>query len=86
MSPEISAGTGPYTTKSDLWAIGVIVWVLLAVDYPILKRNSDSNDKVKRAALNNADYHYRVTWGGRGITSEAKRFMAGCLRKSIQKR
>ena len=33
MSPEVSAGTGLYTTKSDVWAIGVIVWILLAGDF-----------------------------------------------------
>jgi len=86
MSPEISSGTGPYTTKSDVWAIGVIVWVLLAGDYPFMKKDSDLNIRDKRIALNNADYDYGITWRGRDITSEAKRFVAGCLRKSPEKR
>lgn len=81
MSPEISAGTGPYTTKSDVWAIGVIVWVMLAGDYPFLRKDEELKDKAKRTALNNADYDYGITWRGRDITSQGKRFVAGCLRK-----
>lgn len=86
MSPEISSGTGPYTTKSDVWAIGVIVWVLLAGDYPFLRTDEDLKNKEKRAALNNADYDYGITWRGRDITSQAKRFVAGCLRRKPDSR
>jgi len=86
MSPEISSGSGPYTTKSDVWAVGVIVWVLLAGDYPFLRRDEELKDKNKREALNNADYDYGITWRGRDITSQAKRFVAGCLRKSSDSR
>eukprot|EP00555_Chaetoceros_dichaeta_P002494 CAMPEP_0198251964 /NCGR_PEP_ID=MMETSP1447-20131203/2614_1 /TAXON_ID=420782 /ORGANISM="Chaetoceros dichaeta, Strain CCMP1751" /LENGTH=672 /DNA_ID=CAMNT_0043937099 /DNA_START=104 /DNA_END=2122 /DNA_ORIENTATION=+ len=86
MSPEISSGTGPYTEKSDVWAVGVIVWVLLAGDYPFLRRDDDLKNKEKRDALNNADYDYGITWRGRDITSQAKRFVAGCLRKQPDKR
>jgi len=82
MSPEISSGTGPYTTKSDVWAIGVIVWILLAGDYPFMTKEEDLKNREKRAALNNADYDYGITWRGRDITSQAKRFVAGCLRKN----
>jgi len=86
MSPEISSGTGPYTTKSDVWAIGVIVWVLLAGDYPFMKKEEDLKNKEKRVTLNNADYDYGITWRGRDITSQAKRFVAGCLRKKPENR
>jgi len=86
MSPEISSGTGPYTEKSDVWAVGVIVWVLLAGDYPFMRRDDDLKNKEKRDALNNADYDYGITWRGRDITSQAKRFVAGCLRKQPNKR
>jgi len=86
MSPEISSGSGHYTTKSDVWAIGVIVWILLAGDYPFMKKNEDLKNKVKREALNNADYDYGITWRGRNITQQAKRFVAGCLRKKIDSR
>jgi len=86
MSPEISAGTGPYTTKSDVWAIGVIVWIMLAGDYPFMRREEDLKNKEKRAALNNADYDYGITWRGRDITTQAKRFVAGCLRKKPESR
>lgn len=86
MSPEVSSDSGSYTSKSDVWSIGVIIWILLAGDYPFMRTNADLKDKAKRQALNNADYDYGITWRGRGITQQAKRFVAGCLRKSPQSR
>jgi len=86
MSPEISSGSGSYTSKSDMWAIGVIVWVLLAGDYPFMRTNADLKNKASREALNNADYDYGITWRGRNITQQAKRFVAGCLRKKPDSR
>jgi len=86
LSPEICSGSGPYTEKSDVWAIGVIIWVLLAGDYPFMKKADDLKNSSKREALINADYDYGITWRGRGITSDAKRFVAGCLRKNPKSR
>ena len=47
-----------------------------------MRKEEDLKDEKKRAALNSADYDYGITWRGRDITSQAKRFVAGCFRKN----
>lgn len=86
MSPEVASKSGPYTEKSDVWAIGVIIWVLLAGDYPFIKTSEDLNDEKKKSDLVNARYKFGITWKGRAITIDAKNFVKGCLCKSPKDR
>ncbi len=86
MSPEVAGNIAPYTEKSDVWSIGVIVWILLAGDYPFLKNEDDLKDDKKKAKLVNATIEFGITWRGRGISDFAKTFVRGCLRKDPQDR
>mmetsp|Transcript_8047 Transcript_8047/g.11500 ORF Transcript_8047/g.11500 Transcript_8047/m.11500 type:complete len:449 (-) Transcript_8047:112-1458(-) len=86
MSPEIAGDTGPYTAKSDVWSIGIMAWILLAGDYPFLRDPSDQENKDKMDKLINANYHFGITWRGRGISNHAKKFVAGCLKKNPDER
>jgi len=86
MSPEVAGNSAPYTQKSDVWSIGVIVWILLAGDYPFLKIDEDLKDEQKIAKLINAKYEFGITWRGRGISEQAKAFARGCLKKDPKER
>ncbi len=86
LSPEIVAGKGSYTDKSDIWSIGVIVWIQLAGDYPFMKTDADLKDEAKRSKLVNANLMFGITWKGRGITEHAKNFVRGCLKKDPKER
>lgn len=86
MSPEIASQTGEYTEKSDVWSIGVIAWILLAGDYPFMKTDDDLSNETKKKRLINAQYEFGITWRGRGISNEAKRFVGGCLKKNPDER
>ncbi len=86
LSPEIVAGTAPYTDKSDVWSIGVIVWIQLAGDYPFMKTDADLKDEAQRSKLINANYTFGITWKGRGISEHAKSFVRGCLKKDPKER
>lgn len=82
LSPEIVSESGPYTSKSDIWSLGVIVWVLIAGDYPFLKYPEEIKDEEKRNRLIRADYSFGITWKGRGISNSAKSFVKKCLQKN----
>ena len=86
MSPEIASGAAPYTEKSDVWSIGVIIWKLLAGDYPFLKDDEDLKNENMKNKLVNANYQFGITWRGRGITEFAKTFVRGCLKKDPSER
>ena len=80
LSPEVLMKK-PYTEKSDVWSIGVLIWILLAGDYPFIRQYDDlKSDRLKKK-LQNAAYHFGITWRGRGHTQYAKEFVQGCLRK-----
>lgn len=64
LSPEIASKTGTYTDKSDMWSLGVCVWVLLAGDFPFIRTEADLDDKFKLNRLINAQYKFGITWGG----------------------
>ena len=81
LSPEIAGRTGQYTEKSDVWSIGIIAWILLAGDYPFLRVFDDLKDEKAKKRLVDANFEFGITWRGRGITSEAKAFVSGCLAK-----
>lgn len=86
LSPEVAGNTAPYTGKSDVWSVGVIIWILLAGDYPFLKEWDDLKDDKKKEDLINARYSFGITWKGRGITQDAKTFVSGCLKKNPDER
>lgn len=86
LSPEVAGNTAPYTAKSDVWSIGVIIWILLAGDYPFLKDWDDIKDDKKKEQLINARFTFGITWRGRGITEDAKTFVSGCLKKNPDER
>lgn len=85
MSPEVASG-GQYTSKSDVWSVGVIVWILLAGDYPFLRTEDDLKNESKIQKLIDGDYSFGITWKGRGISENAKSFVKGCLVKDPEKR
>jgi calcium-dependent protein kinase len=86
LSPEVAGNTAPYTAKSDVWSVGVIIWILLAGDYPFLKEWDDLKDEKKKEDLLNARFSFGITWKGRGITQDAKMFVSGCLKKNPEER
>lgn len=88
MSPETAASmTGELTTdKADVWAVGVIAFIMLSGEFPFIKTNTDLNDQDKMGKLKRADFHFGVTWKGRGITGYAKQFVEGCLQGDPNKR
>lgn len=79
LSPEVLKKQ-PYTEKSDVWSIGVIIWIMLAGDYPFIKEYDDLKDELLKKKLLNAEYTFGITWRGRGISEHAKNFVRGCLR------
>lgn len=81
LSPEIASKSGPYTKKSDVWSIGVIVWKLLAGDFPFLKTWEDLEDEQKKQKLIQAQHQFGITWRGRGISEHAKEFVRSCLHR-----
>ncbi|KAL7528246.1 hypothetical protein ACHAXR_002350, partial [Thalassiosira sp. AJA248-18] len=88
MSPE-TVGAKPgeqMTDKTDVWAVGVITFVMLSGEFPFIKTNSDLKDQDKMDRLKRADYHFGITWKGRGITPIAKEFVKGCLQADPNKR
>jgi len=82
MSPEIASGEGKYTQKTDVWALGVVAWILLAGDAPFVKEEDDLKDKNKLSKLLNARYSFGITWEGRGISEYGKDFVRRCLKRN----
>eukprot|EP00551_Chaetoceros_affinis_P011130 CAMPEP_0203667244 /NCGR_PEP_ID=MMETSP0090-20130426/4119_1 /ASSEMBLY_ACC=CAM_ASM_001088 /TAXON_ID=426623 /ORGANISM="Chaetoceros affinis, Strain CCMP159" /LENGTH=929 /DNA_ID=CAMNT_0050531357 /DNA_START=665 /DNA_END=3454 /DNA_ORIENTATION=- len=85
LSPEV-LDKKPYTEKSDMWSIGVIIWIMLAGDYPFIKEYDDLKVEETKKKLLNAKYSFGITWRGRGITEHAKAFVKGCLHRDPEDR
>jgi serine/threonine protein kinase len=53
MTPEVASGIAKtaITDKADVWAVGVIAWVLLSGEFPFVKNTADLKDKDKMEAL-----------------------------------
>jgi len=87
MSPEaVSNNNEKMTDKTDVWAVGVITFIMLSGEFPFIKTNSDCKDQTKMDKLRGANFHFGITWKGRGITSFAKEFVKGCLQADPKKR
>ena len=80
LSPEVLAKK-PYTNKSDIWSIGVIIWKILSGDFPFIREYDDLKKEDAKKKLQNASHFFGITWKGRGITEEAKTFVKGCLKR-----
>jgi len=72
--------------KTDIWAIGIVVWIILSGDFPFIRDAEDLNNKDKLNKLINARYTFGITWKGRGLSSYSKAFVARCLQKDPEKR
>lgn len=88
MSPEAarSKTNEILTDKTDVWAVGVITFIMLSGEFPFIKTNTDCKDEKKMDKLKKADFHFGITWNGRGITNYAKEFVKGCLQADPTKR
>lgn len=53
MTPEVASGDihNANTDKADVWAVGVIAFVLLSGEFPFVKGTADLKDKEKMEAL-----------------------------------
>lgn len=53
MTPEVASGNAKaaISDKADVWAVGVIAWVLLSGEFPFVKNTADLKDKEKMEAL-----------------------------------
>lgn len=94
MSPETASmsakksnvGHEVMTDKTDVWAVGVITFIMLSGEFPFIKTNLDMKDQDKMDTLRRADLRFGITWKGRGITGKAKEFVEGCLHVDPSKR
>eukprot|EP00584_Thalassiosira_punctigera_P017666 CAMPEP_0172556826 /NCGR_PEP_ID=MMETSP1067-20121228/69247_1 /TAXON_ID=265564 ORGANISM="Thalassiosira punctigera, Strain Tpunct2005C2" /NCGR_SAMPLE_ID=MMETSP1067 /ASSEMBLY_ACC=CAM_ASM_000444 /LENGTH=779 /DNA_ID=CAMNT_0013345729 /DNA_START=78 /DNA_END=2414 /DNA_ORIENTATION=- len=88
MSPEAAASKTDekLTDKTDVWAVGVITFIMLSGEFPFIKTNADTKDQNKMDKLKQAKFHFGITWKGRGITGTAKEFVKGCLQADPIKR
>lgn len=75
------ADTKVMTEKTDVWAVGVIAFIMLSGEFPFIKTHTDLTDSDKMDKLKRADFHFGITWKGRGITPNAREFVNGCLKK-----
>mmetsp|Transcript_17891 Transcript_17891/g.29355 ORF Transcript_17891/g.29355 Transcript_17891/m.29355 type:complete len:751 (-) Transcript_17891:64-2316(-) len=87
LTPEAAiTGRRHATDKSDVWAVGVITFIMLSGEFPFVKthsdlKNEDLMDRLKKGRLN-----FGITWKGRSITYQAKNFVTGCLQQDPAKR
>lgn len=70
-----------YTEKSDVWAIGCIVFLLLSGDEPFLGHIKDINNEEKLSKLLSGKYEFGPRWYIRSISDDAKEFIRGTLQK-----
>jgi calcium-dependent protein kinase len=73
VSPDVLHGEG-YTSKTDLWSLGVIVWMLLAGYPPFHGQKQSMMAKIKAAQ---PDWSHQSRW--RNVTQDAKDFVKKLL-------
>jgi len=87
MSPEMTSKKSSIKTdKNDVWAVGVMTFIMLSGEFPFIKCHADLQNEAKIERLKQARFHYGCTWKGRGITNEAKEFLEGCLKADPNER
>eukprot|EP00587_Corethron_hystrix_P006345 CAMPEP_0113311620 /NCGR_PEP_ID=MMETSP0010_2-20120614/8781_1 /TAXON_ID=216773 ORGANISM="Corethron hystrix, Strain 308" /NCGR_SAMPLE_ID=MMETSP0010_2 /ASSEMBLY_ACC=CAM_ASM_000155 /LENGTH=353 /DNA_ID=CAMNT_0000167289 /DNA_START=919 /DNA_END=1980 /DNA_ORIENTATION=+ /assembly_acc=CAM_ASM_000155 len=79
-TPEQQRGDETCTEGTDIWALGVMIWIKLAGDFPFLKDAEDLKDERKVTKLLKAEHRFGITWNGRGISTEARTFVKNCLK------
>ena len=62
-----------YTSKCDIWSVGVIAYILLSTNPPF-QGNSDQ-DSLKKVAM--GSYSFAQGWSG--VSDKAKDFVKQCL-------
>jgi len=72
MSPQVIRGV--YTNAADVWAIGVMAYMLLSNKKPFYHRNRDTVIQ----KIINVDYNFNGK-GWKNVSDEAKDFVAHCL-------
>merc|ERR1719191_2650584 len=75
VSPDVLLGKG-YTSKCDLWSLGVIVWMLL-VGYPPF--HGDEKVMMKKIKSGQADWSHQKRW--KPVTEDAIDFVRQLLAK-----
>eukprot|EP00574_Skeletonema_japonicum_P014307 CAMPEP_0201734008 /NCGR_PEP_ID=MMETSP0593-20130828/33053_1 /ASSEMBLY_ACC=CAM_ASM_000672 /TAXON_ID=267983 /ORGANISM="Skeletonema japonicum, Strain CCMP2506" /LENGTH=744 /DNA_ID=CAMNT_0048227269 /DNA_START=156 /DNA_END=2390 /DNA_ORIENTATION=+ len=87
LTPEAATTGHRYATdKSDVWAVGVIAFIMLSGEFPFVKTHSDLKNDSLMERLKQGRFNFGITWKGRGITYQAKQFVTGCLQKDPSKR
>jgi len=79
-SPELLSFEG-YTTKTDMWSIGVIVWMLLA-GYPPF--HGDKDAILAKIVAGCPDWSYGTRWGR--VSKDAKDLVCKLLTKNPEER
>ena len=69
------------TEQTDIWAVGVIAFVLLSGTYPFLRGSHDLEDEERKALLKDARFRFGPEWEERLICTAAKDFVAQCFQK-----
>eukprot|EP00573_Skeletonema_grethae_P001917 CAMPEP_0201687024 /NCGR_PEP_ID=MMETSP0578-20130828/1247_1 /ASSEMBLY_ACC=CAM_ASM_000663 /TAXON_ID=267565 /ORGANISM="Skeletonema grethea, Strain CCMP 1804" /LENGTH=754 /DNA_ID=CAMNT_0048171141 /DNA_START=203 /DNA_END=2467 /DNA_ORIENTATION=- len=87
LTPEAATtGHRHATDKSDVWAVGVIAFIMLSGEFPFVKTHSDLKNDSLMERLKKGRFEFGITWKGRAITYQAKQFVTGCLEKDPSKR
>jgi len=87
ITPEAASTGHRYATdKSDVWAVGVITFIMLSGEFPFVKTHSDLKNEDLMNRLKLGRFNFGITWKGRGITQQAKQFVTGCLQQDPSKR
>ena len=84
-APETLLRTGS-THSTDIWAIGVVAFILLSKEYPFLKNHDDFADAAKVQRLENAEILFGPQWENGKISPMAREFVSLCLRQSFLQR
>lgn len=79
-APEMLIGEGSIE-GTDIWAIGVVTFILLSGSYPFLRGSNDFDDKEKISMLANAQYILGPEWNEREISNPAREFIARCFKR-----
>jgi calcium-dependent protein kinase len=85
LAPEMLSTEG-YTEQADIWSVGCLAFILQSNQYPFLQEPHELDDKVKRAALENAHYEFGAGWKQKSVSEKGKDFVRKCLKKDPDER